>query len=509
MKRANLLLAVVAACAAAVPHARGGDLPREITAGECAEMALRSNIDIAVAREERGISRSAVPIEEAAFLPRFTGEASGTRSLTPSGSVLTGDLSLDERAWQLDLGISDLLRAGTRLSLDFRNLRRETNSAVSLLSPEYATSLTLSARHPLLRGAGRVATEGPLRVARAGSAAGDHDFRARVMDVVASARVAFFAFLAAHREVEVRRTALRLAESLFARTIAEIEAGTLAPVERLPAKAAVAARGEELLRAEASARNAEDDLRTVLGIPSSGDWDRPLRPAPPPGRVEPPGPETTYEEALRRRPEVAALSFRAERAEIDEAVARNGILPSLTLTASAGLTGLAGSPDPSPLFPGVPPPFAGDYGDSVDAMASGDYYNWFLGLSAEVPWRLDRERAEWARARAALERQRLLQEGLRSAVRAEVRKARRDLESAIARIGAAATSVEAAGAALAAEERKRELGATTATQVLLAQQAYSEALLAEVRAGADAYVAQTRLWRAAGTLLEREGISIR
>lgn len=507
MNALRFLAALAAACMAGAPHARGGDLPREITASASVELALRANVDIAVAREERGIARLAVPAEKAAFLPRFTGEATAGRSLLPSGSALTGDVSLDQRTYQVDLGVSDLFRTGTLLSLDFRNTRQESNSAVSLLSPEYATSLTLTARHPLLRGAGRRTTEAPLRVARAGSAAGDHDFRARVMDIVSAARTGFFTFHAAHREVEVRRTAVSLAETLLARTRAEIEAGELAPVERLPAEAAAAARREELLRAEAAARNAEDDLRTILGVPSSGDWDRPLVPAPPVGAVEPPGPADSFEEALRRRPEAAALSFRSEQAQIEEEAARRGILPSLTLTASAGLSGLSGSPNPSPLFPDLAPGFEGGYADSLDSMVSGDYYNWFLGLSTEIPWKLAKERADWARARAALDRQRLLEEGLRATVRAEVRKARRDLESAIARIEAASASVAAARAALEAETRKRELGATTATQVLLAQQDYSEALLAEVRAGTDAHIAQTRLWRAVGSILDKEGIA--
>ncbi|MGB3095211.1 MAG: hypothetical protein WBB46_00575 [Candidatus Deferrimicrobiaceae bacterium] len=41
------------------------------------------------------------------------------------------------------------------------------------------------------------------------------------------------------------------------------------------------------------------------------------------------------------------------------------------------------------------------------------------------------------------------------------------------------------------------------------QQDYAQALLAEVKAMTDAYVAQTRLWRSVGIIVEKVGISIR
>lgn len=486
----------------------GGLPPLRITVRDCVEQALRNNPDVAVSRQDLEIARAEVPAAESAFLPRFTGELSVSRSESPSSSVLNGDLSLSLREYRVDVGMSERLRTGTTLSLDFRNLRQESSSAVFLLTPEYDTSLTLTATHPLLRDSGREAAEAPLRVARAGAAASDADFRVRVMNTVAAVRTRFFALQGAAREVDVRKTALSLAERLLARTVAEVEAGTRAPVDRLPAEAAVAARKEEWLRAEAAARNAEDDLKVLLGISTAEDWDRPLVPQPPAAKVAPPEPEDSYEEALRNRPVLSALAARTRQAEIEEQVARNRILPSLSLTASAGLTGLSGSPNPSPLFPGSGPAFEGNYGDSLGEMFSGRYYTGFLGLSAEIPWAYQQERADWTRARAALVRQRLAEESLRASIRAEVRKARGDLGSAIARMEASSASVAAAGSALEAEERKRELGASTSTEVLRSQQDYAEALFAQAHAEADAYAAQTRLWRAVGTILEKEGISV-
>jgi outer membrane protein TolC len=503
-----LLLALFAqdSCASSAPE----NVPtRAITIRECVEIALRNNIDIAVARAEKEIGEAGVPIEEAAFLPRFTGDLGTSRSITPSGSALDGSLALDQRNYTFDLGAKDLLRTGTALSLAFENQRQESSTLIALLSPQYTTALTLSAQQPLLKNRGRRVTEGPLLIARAGAAAKTEEWKAKVMDTVAAAQSAFLSFFAASREVEVRKAALTLADRLMVQTDARIDAGAAAPMDRLPAEAAASARKEELIRSEAAAQSVADDLKNILGLRSPGEWEVLLVPVPLQADVLPPGADETVEEALLRRPEVAAQAERRKQAEIQEAVARNRTLPSLDLTVSGGLSGLAGSPNPNPLFPVSSTAFTGNYRDSLDQMFSGRYYNWFVGLKSELPWRFDREKAEWARARSSLEEQRLLEEGLSLKVRAEVRKARRDIESALERIAAARVSAAAASKKLEAEEQKLALGRSTTVEVLRFQQDLSEARLAEIRALADAHAARIRLRRAAGTILDREGISIR
>jgi outer membrane protein len=502
-------LLILVSAVPAFPDPGAATLPREITMGDCVEAALRNNIDIAVSRSERKATELGVPLEEAAFLPKFTGDFSYSRSIGPTGSSIAGTLTVDQNTWNFDAGVQELLRSGITLSLSFENQRQEAGTAVALFNPEYSTALTLSAHLPLLKGSGKLVTEAPLAIARAGAEAATEDWLARVMDIIAEARISFLAFHAASREVEVKRTALSLAMQLLEQTDARIETGLSAPVDRLFAEAAVASRKEELLRAEAAARNAEDDMKNILGLRADENWEELLVPVLPRDLPSPPGPDDTYEVALQRRPEVAALSARARQMEIREAVARKGILPDLSLTTSAGLTGLAGTPYPNPFFPGGGTEFEGGYGDSLREMFSGKYYNWFVGLSTEIPWNFAQEKAEWARARSILEEQHLREEGLRARIRTEVRKARRNLASALARVEAAAASVAAAQGKLEAEERRLALGASTTTQVLDVQQDYAQALLADVTARTDAHVSQTRLWRSTGTILDKEGITVR
>ena len=509
--RANTMAFLVAFVAAlSVPSVSAAPPGREITVGECVAAALRNNVDIAVSRSEREIGELGIPFEDAAFLPRFTGELSYGRNLMASSSAIAGTLAVDQTLYKADLEAADLLRTGTQLSLAFRNQRQETDSFIALRSPEYATALTLSAQQPLLKNGGRRVTGAPLEIARAGAEEKTGAWLAKVMDVVAAARVAFFALDAADREVEVRRSAVALAERLLEQVNARIGAGAAAPMDRLPAEAAAAARKEELLRADAAAQGAQDDLKRVIGTRADADWEERLVAAPVGEDISPPGADDTFEEALKRRPEIRAQAARRTQADLQEMVARSRAQPALDLSLSGGLSGLAGTPQPGPFVPpGSRIPFEGNYFDSLREMVSGRYYNWFVGVKTEVPWRLDREKAESARARANVEIQRLAAEGIATSVRTDVHKARRDLASALARIDAARLSSEAAKKKLDAEEAKLSAGRSTVPQVLQFQQDYSEALLSEVRARADARAARTRLWRAVGSILDKEGIAVR
>ncbi len=509
--RANIAILLVFVAACSVAQAASGAPPaREITARECVEAALRNNIDIAVSRGEKEIGALGVPIEEAAFLPKFTGELSYNRDHVPGSSAITGTLAVDQKAYKANLGATDLLRTGTLLTISFQNQRQVSDSFIAIRSPEYATSLTLSAQQPLLKNRGRQVTEAPLVIARAGAVERSESWQGKVMDIVAASRIAFLGMYAADREVEVRRSAVALAERLRDEIDARIDTGAAAPIDRLPAEAAVAARKEELLRSEAAAQNAQDDLKKLLGARTDAQWEERLVAAPPEGTVAPPGADESVAEALRRRPEVRAQAARAAQADLQELVARSRTRPSLDLSVSGGVTGLAGSPQPSPFLPaGTAIPFEGNYSDSLREMVSGRYYTWFVGLKTEIPWRLEREKAEWARARTNVDIQRVTADGIATSVRTDVHKGRRDVESALARIEAARVSADAAKKKLEAEETKLSVGRSTVPQVLQFQQDYAEALLAEVRAQADARAAQTRLWRAVGSILEKEGIVVK
>jgi outer membrane protein TolC len=487
-----------------------GEPQRAISIEECVEASLRNNIDLSVSRAERDIAQLDVPIERAAFIPRFTGELSTFRSVLAADTSTTGALLVnDQKVQKFNLSATDLLPIGMTVTGSFENQRQDESAAFARLAPQYSTALSLSAKYPLLKNRGYEVTTAPLFIAYVGSAAKSKDWEAKAMDTAAASRTAFLAFYAASKEIDVRKSAVTLAEHLLRQIEARVEGGAAAPSDRLPAEAAAAARAEELLRSEEAARNAEYELKNLLGVRSPAEWRESLVPVPLSEEIPPPGADETFEEAIKRRPEAAAQEHRKTQTELQEKIARSRTRPSLELTASAGLSGIAGTPAQNSPFGNSASAFQGDYGDSLNQTFSGRYYNWFVGLKTEIPWNNDREKAEWERAKIAREEQRLQGENVTSRVWMEVQKGRGDLNATLARIKASKISVLAGEKKLTAEENKLAIGRTTIAQVLQFQQDLSEARLAELRALTDGYAAQTRLWRATGTILDKLGVVLR
>ena len=54
--------------------------------------------------------------------------------------------------------------------------------------------------------------------------------------------------------------------------------------------------------------------------------------------------------------------------------------------------------------------YTGNHRDSIDRMFAGRHYSWQVGVKTEIPWGMRREKAEWARYKAALREQQFMGE---------------------------------------------------------------------------------------------------
>lgn len=198
-------------------------------------------------------------------------------------------------------------------------------------------------------------TSGRIAGAEAAARAAREDAEATRAQLALSAMNSFFTVLQneALREVaqvnlEQQGRRLQQAESFF-------KIGTRPQIDVLMAQTAVAQARLQLVQAQGNVQTARAQLLQALGLPE-GEWagwiGRPLAPMlPAPLPVEsavsapqPGGPpaaiaETVVEEALAQRPDFLALKQRVEQAEQVVRATYGDYLPTLSLGASAGVSG--------------------------------------------------------------------------------------------------------------------------------------------------------------------------
>ena len=113
-------------------------------------------------------------------------------------------------------------------------------------------------------------------------------------------------------------------------------------VDVLQAEAAVASRVEQILVAEKSIRDQEDQLRRLLN-PGEEELRQDLRliPTDPPTRHwKPISLQEAIDIAIERRPEILQAGKNVETSDLNTKFARNQMLPTLSFQGTMGLAGL-------------------------------------------------------------------------------------------------------------------------------------------------------------------------
>ncbi|MDQ7087643.1 MAG: TolC family protein [Acidobacteriota bacterium] len=140
-------------------------------------------------------------------------------------------------------------------------------------------SFTLQFTQPLLRNYGLSINRTQIEQAKNTLRITEAQFRDRVMEVIEAVEAAYWDLVGARRQQAVAERSMKLAEDFLRQTKVKVEVGTLPPIEITTAEAEVAGRDEALIVAENEVRDAEDNLRALMRVPStSADWDRPIFP---------------------------------------------------------------------------------------------------------------------------------------------------------------------------------------------------------------------------------------
>lgn len=302
-----------------------------------------------------------------------------------SGLTNVGKTSALEQIITGATGLRGKLPTGATFEFGHELRRRQSNLLASAGERENRGTLTLSIRQPLLRNAGREATEADLRVSELEQQIERQRFVKQLVDVVGEGAGTYWQLVRARDQLLLRERALESARQLREDVRRRVDGGVAPRVDLLEADIAVGARETEQLRAQQLVQEAEARIRNLLnqpGVPGGGQRYRaveslPSAPAPAPAEaasqtpVEPVTAEST-EATLQRLqaqwPGYQIARLRAEQEQVRLSHARNQQRPDLSVELGYNQNSLV-------------PSFRYALEHSLRDLHPG----WYVSLSMEMP----------------------------------------------------------------------------------------------------------------------------
>jgi outer membrane protein TolC len=433
------------------------------------EQALRNNLNLQLRREDVNSAKGATLSAAGKF--DILLEAQAQVQTEEQTAILIGGAEREESGlWNAEA--SRLFSTGTSISLGWSNSRFESDGSglffdsapISgldtdglLINPSYTSGIILGVRQQLLRGFGEEVQTSAIRSAEKKLEAATYQVDNEAANLAAEVKLAYWNLVFARQNIEVRRLSLTLAEKLLEETKTSIGAGRLAEMERYQPQSEVARREEQLISAERAIGVAEDELKLLL---NSDRWFVTFQPTDLPG-TEPIDLDlpTILDNALNSRPDVKAADLLTEAALYEKARAKDAIRPDLSLVGSVGIAGTADS-----------------YDDSLESSVRAPNNLWQIGLTFSMPLENSVAKGSYQQAKADYNRSKTNAELLRQHIRRSVRTTVRDIHLATKALEATRKTSLATLKRLEAEQAKFAAGRSTTLDVLVAQEAYAQAL---------------------------------
>lgn len=462
----------------------------QLSLDQAVEIAMHRNLGLAVERYVRTEQRLSLFGNTAIYDLGTTLTLVGDKSESSGISRLQGSKSDTENA---DVTLTQAVPTGGGFTFQWNNSRSSGNSTVSsTLTTSFNSTPSLSFTQPLLRGRGRLPFEHDLLVARYASDTGRENFSLQVIAIVQQVVNAYWGLVNAREQLVVAEQSLALAKELHGRNRIQVDVGTMAPLELVQSEAAIATREEDIIRATSAVGDAEDVLRRLLNVPPGDLWQKPIVPV-----TEP---ETEHiaidldesiKTALASRAEIRAQQLAVDKARLDAAVSRNGLLPGLNLTLKNTLNGGAKT-----------------YREAFDQAAGYDFPGWTATLVLSYPIQNRAARALAASDSLEVDRNLTVLEQQKLVVQTEVRTAARAVQTAAKTIDAARKAREFQEKNLDAEKKRYENGMSTSFQITRVQDDLTQARSSEVSATIAYRTALAEFYRTLGKLLDDQGVMI-
>ena len=417
---------------------------------------------------------------------------------------------------QANFGFSQAFATGSSVSFEFNNNRQTTNSPFFNLSPALGAMYRFSFQQQLLSGFGFGPNLRYLRIASNNKKISDVAFKDQVMATVTQIENIYWDLVNAYQQSQVNEQSRAFAQQSLENARKQLQLESIPAMDVMKAEAEVSKREQDLTVARTSLQLQEllmknaltkslDDpvLESVNVVPT--DTLQSAQIVPSNQSVQ-----ELIQQALRDRPELAESDVDLVNRQISRKAARNALLPSLSLVAFYGGSGLSGPLNPVYNVPDVPNSsnVPADYSGALKNAFNNTAPDYYVGFNLNIPIRNRVAKADQYRSELEYRQAELRREELRKQIRIEVRNAEYALEQTAARVEAARKSRDLAQRTFEITQKEQALGAGSTFQTMTAQRDLALAELDFVAAMTVYEKARVEVERAIGSTLEHNGIAI-
>ncbi len=462
------------------------EAPLQLTLNDAIRMAVEKNLDVRAelyssAQYEADINRN-----RSIYDPILNLQTSYTDSNT--ASVNTFGATVGSQTLTLNSSLSQLFWTGGSATVFFNNGYNNTNFPQVIPPSSWQSGLGIIISQPLLKNAGREATEIAINISRSSKFASLEHFNSRLLTTVAQVRTEYYKLYNLREDRNVKKVSLELARKILSETKQRVKAGVLPSMEILNAEFGAITREKELNDAELAVSNQVDVLQLLLQMDAKVA-DLQTVDLPPRDRFD-----ANEGEAIRKalnRPDIREQKRNLELYELQTSNFSQKSRPDLSLTAGAQFTG-----------------FDGAYQRNFNRVFTGDYPVWSVGLNLSYPLGNGAAENDYRKSRLKTEQTSLQLRSLEDNSTKEVKAAIRGIVAGYKQIEVADRGTAFAEERLRAFMRKNEVGLATTKDVLDVENDLAVSKSNQISAVVGYANALTAYWQATGELLEREGIRV-
>ncbi len=481
---------------------------------DCILKTLKNNLGLAVEALAPEIADLSISLANEKFMPSLTFSFNKQDTRSASYSFLDAEQTVATLQDDYSGQVSQLIPTGGNFSIGLTGYMIDTNRRATTINPRYGNTIRFNFSQPLLKDFGFKMTRREILLAQNNRDISEMNFNQALENTIFSAESAYWNLVYSIENLKVRQQSLRLAQELLEKNRAEIEAGTLAPIEILTAQADVATRQADILEAEAMVKNSEDLLKTIINLPAEMENAGEIRiiPSDSPSLIkEDISLEKALQTAMQNRPDLQANRIDLKNKELNLSYAKNQLFPDLRFQASYWSPGISGD---QILYEGgnaltgkIIGRIPGGSADALKDAVHFKYKNWSAGLTLTFPLNNLLSRALYAQAKLNLEQARLRIKNQEQQIFLEIKTAVRAVETNAQRVEAYKAARELAEKKLEAEEEKLKVGLSTNYFVLQYQRDLASAQIMELRAIVDYNISLANLKRVQGIGADKRYLS--